>query len=99
MKIDERYKSMQTHIQNAYNSASDKGAVIPENKNLQNLANTIDSIIQGTGENDYEENLAYIKQQDLLSDINGIVKFNKNEYTEKYVNRIENLLRDMTEGE
>ena len=53
MKIDERYKSMQTHISNAYDSAGNKGAELPENKNLQNLASTIDSIIQGTGENDY----------------------------------------------
>lgn len=50
MKINERYESMQTHIANAYNSASNKGAKLPENKNLQNLASTIDGIQAGGGE-------------------------------------------------
>ena len=47
--ISNTINSMITNISNAYDTAQTKGATIPQNKNLENLANTIDSIQAGGG--------------------------------------------------
>lgn len=44
MAISDTIQSMSTNISNAYTKIADKGGTIPANKNLQNLANAIDSI-------------------------------------------------------
>lgn len=47
MPIIDTIKSMQTHTQNAYEKIKDKGGVIPTNKNLENLSDSIESISAG----------------------------------------------------
>lgn len=48
MALDDVKQSIVTNISNAYNKALDKGADEPLNKNLENLASTIESIQGGT---------------------------------------------------
>lgn len=47
MALDDIKQSVEQNLTNAYDKALDKGATEPENKNLENLASTIDSIIGG----------------------------------------------------
>lgn len=44
MSIATELQNYETYLTNAYNKAQEKGAIIPQNKNLQNLTNCIDSI-------------------------------------------------------
>lgn len=44
MSIATELQNYQTFLTNAYNTCADRGAVIPQNKNLQNLSSCIDSI-------------------------------------------------------
>ena len=48
MALDDVKQSIEQNLTNAYDKALDKGATEPENKNLENLASTIDSIQGGT---------------------------------------------------
>lgn len=48
MALDDVKQSIISNVTNAYEKALDKGATEPENKNLENLAATIDSIQGGT---------------------------------------------------
>ena len=48
MSIADKLSKLQTDITNAYSSISSKGGTIPANKNTQNLASAIDTIIGGT---------------------------------------------------
>lgn len=47
MAISDTIQSMYTNVENAYTSLSNKGATIPANKNLANLADCIDSVPSG----------------------------------------------------
>lgn len=47
MAVADTINSIKTHIQDAYGVAEEKGATIPTNKNLENLADTIGSISGG----------------------------------------------------
>ena len=47
MSIASTIASMQTNLSNAYDKVNDKGGTLPANKNLQNLADAIDSISGG----------------------------------------------------
>lgn len=47
MALDDVKQSIISNVTNAYTKAADKGAAVPENKNLENLATTIDSIVTG----------------------------------------------------
>lgn len=47
MALDDVKQSVEQNLTNAYDKALDKGATEPENKNLENLASTIDSIVGG----------------------------------------------------
>ena len=49
MSIAEQITRIETNISNAYTKCQEKGAVIPEQKNSENLASTIDSITVGGG--------------------------------------------------
>lgn len=53
MAITDTINSMKAHISNAYDEAQLKEATIPEKKNLENLAECISSIQQGSGEEYY----------------------------------------------
>ena len=44
MSIATELQNYSTYLTNAYNKAEDKGATIPQNKNLQNLTDCIDTI-------------------------------------------------------
>ena len=48
MAIADTILSMATNIENAYDKIEDKGGTIPQNKNLENLADAIDTITGGT---------------------------------------------------
>lgn len=52
-------QSIQTNLSNAYASLENKGATIPENKNIENLASSIDSV--PAGGNDFSLSLEMIK--------------------------------------
>lgn len=47
MALDDVKQSIISNVTNAYTKAADKGAAVPENKNLENLATTIESIVTG----------------------------------------------------
>lgn len=49
MSIAEQITRIETNISNAYTKCQEKGAVIPEQKNSENLASTIESITTGGG--------------------------------------------------
>lgn len=49
MAIADTINSMRTNISNAYNTIDSKGGTLPANKNLENLADAIDSISGGGG--------------------------------------------------
>lgn len=49
MSIASVISSMQTNLSNAYDKVNDKGGTLPANKNLQSLADAIDSISTGGG--------------------------------------------------
>lgn len=49
MSIASTIQSMQTNVENAYDALEDKGATIPANKNIANLADAITSIPTGSG--------------------------------------------------
>lgn len=53
MSIADKLTKLNTDITNAYNSISTKGGTIPTNKNTENIASAIDSIIGS--ESDYSE--------------------------------------------
>ena len=48
MAINDRLESIALHLGNAYAKVSSKGGTVPNNKNLENLANAIDSITGGS---------------------------------------------------
>ncbi len=48
MSIATELQNYNTYLTNAYDKVEDKGGTIPQNKNLQNLTNAIDSIQGGT---------------------------------------------------
>ena len=48
MAINDRLESIALHLGNAYAKVASKGGTVPANKNLENLANAIDSITGGS---------------------------------------------------
>ena len=56
MAVTSVIESMRTNLTNAYARAQEKGAVIPEDKNLENLADAINTI-SGGGNNDSNANI------------------------------------------
>ena len=48
MAINDRLESIALHLGNAYAKVSSKGGTVPANRNLENLANAIDSITGGS---------------------------------------------------
>lgn len=50
MSLANIIRNMQIHLNNAYDALEEKGATIPEAKNLNNLATTVQSVITGGGE-------------------------------------------------
>ena len=68
MSIANTIQSMETNIGNAYDSAQQKGATIPSDKNLANLSSTIDSIQTGSsptlGTLNVTQNGTYLASQD-----------------------------------
>lgn len=50
MSINSKLESIREHINEAYSVVSRKNGTVPENKNLENLADAIDSIQTGGGE-------------------------------------------------
>lgn len=52
MAISDTIQSMKEHLQDAYNKLQDKGATIPTNKNLENLAGAIETVSTGTDTSD-----------------------------------------------
>lgn len=50
MSLANIIRNMQTHLNNAYDALEEKGATIPEAKNLNNLATTVQSVTTGGGE-------------------------------------------------
>lgn len=55
MAISDTIQSMQTNLGNAYDTIEERGGTLPQNKNLENLSDAIDSIPAGGG----ELNIAY----------------------------------------
>ena len=49
MAISDTINSLKTHLGEAYASLEEKGATIPENKNVENLADSILSVPSGGG--------------------------------------------------
>lgn len=49
MALSDTITSMQGHLSEAYVTLENKGATIPEHKNLENLSNTIESIVSSGG--------------------------------------------------
>ena len=49
MAIVDTINSIKVNVENAYTSLENKGATIPNQKNIQNLSSTIESIQSGGG--------------------------------------------------
>lgn len=49
MSLANIIRNMQTHLNDAYDALEEKGATIPEAKNLNNLATTVQSVTTGAG--------------------------------------------------
>lgn len=52
MSVNDKIKSIKTHIQSAYNAVANKSGTVPVNKNCENLASAISSIQTGGGSTD-----------------------------------------------
>lgn len=52
MAISDTLTAMKQNLQAAYNKLQDKGATIPTNKNLENLAGAIETMSTGTDTSD-----------------------------------------------
>lgn len=52
MAISDTLTAIKQNLQAAYNKLQDKGATIPTNKNMANLAGTIDTVSTGTDTSD-----------------------------------------------
>lgn len=55
MAVADTINSIKTHLEDAYGSLEEKGATIPEKKNMQNLSDTINSISGGGDLSEYFE--------------------------------------------
>lgn len=64
MAISEVIASIQENLANAYASAESKNATMPEQKNLENLSATIDSIQSGGGENFAKYHIVQTENED-----------------------------------
>lgn len=51
MAVSDTIESMKINVANAYDKIEEKGGVLPEQKNLENLASAIDTISEGGGTN------------------------------------------------
>ena len=49
MATSDIINSIKTNLTNAYTKLNDKGATIPTNKNIENLASTIETVTAGGG--------------------------------------------------
>jgi hypothetical protein len=52
MAVKDTIQSIKNNVANAYTKLQDKGATIPTNKNIENLASTIDTVTGGGGTED-----------------------------------------------
>lgn len=52
MAISDTLTAIKQNLQAAYNKLQDKGATIPTNKNMENLASTIETVSTGTDTSD-----------------------------------------------
>lgn len=63
--ISETLEAIATNIENAYDELETKGATLPANKNIENLADTIATIQTGGGGEITTENINMYKYQQL----------------------------------
>lgn len=75
MSIANKLTKLETDISNAYNSIELKSGTIPQNKNTENLASAIESIVGG------EETILNIEKEDVIVEDTTLV-FDKKLYTE-----------------
>lgn len=66
MAVVDTINSIKENIADAYGIAEEKGATIPENKNIENLADCISSI-EGGGSDPYEYFIEEVKESDIAA--------------------------------
>lgn len=100
MAVADTITSIKGHIQNAYGMAEEKGATIPEKKNLQNLADCVGSISGGGGVvhpkfvsfaffNGSEIDLSWLRTDNITSMKNMFYLENKNNVTSLDVSKFD----------
>lgn len=69
MSIASELQNYATYLEDAYDKCQDKGATIPQNRNLQNLTNCIDTI-SGGGGGEFLENMPNVSNAFLYALVN-----------------------------
>ena len=77
MAISDTIESMYENTRNAYDKVQEKGGTIPANKNLQNLAGAIESIVTGGGVSTQSQSIftGYTAPLTWLNSTNNVFKY------------------------
>lgn len=94
-KNEQVKQSINNNMASIYSTLEQVGATMPEKKNLQNVAPTIKSAFNS---NELAENIAYVKQIDMLESISGIRTISDRDYSQEEIQRLETILISLTEG-
>ncbi len=81
MAIADTLNSIKKNLGNAYDALEAKGATIPESKNVESLANSIDSIVQGVDDGYADWGTLYYANQYDSNDILKLDLTSENQYS------------------
>ena len=93
-KNEQVKQSINNNMDSIYTALEQVGAPLPEQKNLQNVAPAIKSAFNG---NELAENIAYVKQMDMLESITTATKVDTSDYTNEKIQYLESILIALTE--
>lgn len=94
-KNEQVKQAINNNMASIYTTLEQVGAPLPEQKNLQNIAPAIKSAFNS---NELAENIAYVKQMDMLESISGIRNISDIDYSPEEIQKLETILISLTEG-
>ena len=96
MMNNEKVKqAINQNMASIYTALEQVGAPLPEKKNLQNVAPAIKSAFNGK---ELSENIAYVKQMDMLDSISGTRTLSDRDYSPEEIQKLETILISLTGG-